>query len=93
MTLRACIDSVDNYALLGALDVASGLIDQCLSQQPPETAAPGSVASILCTPEMRGFREDPGFQSLVTRLGLMEYWKQYGPPDDCDLKDGTLSCH
>jgi TolB-like protein len=93
MALRACIDSAYNYALLGALVDAYGLIDQCLSQQPPETAVTGSVASILWSPEMRGFREDPGFQSLVTRLGLMEYWNQYGPPDDCDLKGSTLNCH
>jgi hypothetical protein len=30
---------------------------------------------------------------LVTRLGMMDYWKQYGPPDDCDLRDGRLTCH
>ena len=44
-------------------------------------------------PEMRPFRRDLRFQAFVTRLGLMEYWKQYGPPDDCDLNDGKLTCH
>jgi hypothetical protein len=42
---------------------------------------------------MRPFRRDPRFQPLVTHLKLMDYWKQYGPPDDCDLKDGKLQCH
>lgn len=44
-------------------------------------------------PEMRPFRRDLRFQAFVTRLGLMEYWKQYGPPDDWDLNDGKLTCH
>jgi TolB-like protein len=92
-SLSACMGSVHNYALLGALDVAYGLINQCLTQQPPETVLLGSVADILWTPEMQGFRQDPRFHSIVTRLGMMEYWKQYGPPDDCDLRDGTLTCH
>jgi hypothetical protein len=48
--------------------------------------------SLAWTPEYRPFRQDPRFQALVTRLGLMEYWQQYGPPDDCDLKDGKLTC-
>jgi hypothetical protein len=39
------------------------------------------------------FRQNQRFQALATRLGLMEYWQQYGPPDDCDLKDGKLTCH
>ena len=34
-----------------------------------------------------------GFQAFVTRLGLMEYYQQYGPPGGCDLKDGKLTCH
>jgi hypothetical protein len=29
----------------------------------------------------------------VNRLGLMEYYQQFGPPDDCDLKDAKLTCH
>jgi hypothetical protein len=45
------------------------------------------------SPELHAFRQDPRFQALETRLGLMEYWQQFGPPDDCDLKDGKLTCH
>jgi hypothetical protein len=41
---------------------------------------------------MRPFRKDPRFQALVTRIGLIDYWKKYGPPDDCDLSDGKLTC-
>jgi TolB-like protein len=90
--LNACMDSVTDYVLLGAVDVAYSLTDQCLNEEPLEAAVPGSATSFLWTPEMRSFRQDKRFQSLVTRLGLMEYWKQYGQPDDCDLKDGLFSC-
>jgi hypothetical protein len=49
--------------------------------------------SQLWFPELRAFRQDPRFQVVATRLGLMEYWQQYGSPDDCDVKDGKLICH
>lgn len=42
---------------------------------------------------MNDFRQDPRFQAFAARLGLMEYWRQYGPPDDCGLRDGVLACH
>jgi hypothetical protein len=41
---------------------------------------------------MRPFRKDARFQSFVKRLKLVEYWKQYGPPDECDLRGDTLVC-
>jgi len=30
---------------------------------------------------------------LCRRMGLFEYWNVYGPPDNCELKDGKLICH
>jgi TolB-like protein len=90
--LSACMDSVTNYALLGALDIAYSLTDQCLNEEPLEAPVPGSATLFLWTPEMRPFRQDPRFQPLVMRLRLMEYWQQYGQPDDCDLKDGSFNC-
>jgi hypothetical protein len=46
----------------------------------------------LWEPEMRPFRRDPRFQAFVTHLKLFDYWKQYGPPDECELKDEKLTC-
>jgi TolB-like protein len=46
----------------------------------------------LWLPEQRAFRQDPRFHSFVSRLGLVEYWQEYGPPDDCELHDGRLIC-
>jgi hypothetical protein len=47
-----------------------------------------AIRRSLTSPEMRPFRQDPRFPNPVTRLGLMEYWKQYGPLDDCELQGG-----
>jgi hypothetical protein len=82
------------YALLGALDVAYDLADQCLDSAAPDAVlATAYVNTFKWDPDLRPFRRDRRFQAFATRLGLMEYWQQYGAPDDCDLKDGKLTCH
>ena len=49
-------------------------------------------ALVFWAPDMRPFRQDPRFLPLAQRLKLVEYWKQYGPPDECDLQDSVLAC-
>jgi tetratricopeptide (TPR) repeat protein len=96
LALYYCFASAQMYVLLDAIDDAYSLGFQCLDEQPP-SGAPGAAVHrqllSIWSPEMRPFRRDPRFQGLMTRIGLMEYWKQYGPPDDCDLKNGKLTCH
>lgn len=43
---------------------------------------------------MRPFRRDPRFAGYIKRLGrnLIEYWRKYGPPDDCELNGEALTC-
>jgi hypothetical protein len=41
---------------------------------------------------MKPFRQDPRFNALAARLGFMEYWEKYGPPDGYELRDGKLIC-
>jgi TolB-like protein/DNA-binding winged helix-turn-helix (wHTH) protein/Flp pilus assembly protein TadD len=82
---------LEAFTRINALDSGYALADHFLAARP---AAPGSIDwSSLWLPEMRPFRQDRRFQALVTRLGLVDYWKQYGPPDGCDLNDGVLACH
>jgi adenylate cyclase len=85
-----CMSAAISYSLLNALDVAYDLANQCL-----DDFEDGQVLRIgqIWAPEFRAFRRDPRFQQLATRLGLMEYWEEYGPPDDCELKEGKLTCH
>ena len=82
------------FTRLGALDLAYELTNAVLQELETTGMLPSWIHVATCwLPEMRPFRQDPRFQDFVTRLGLMEYWKQFGPPDDCDLKDGKLICH
>lgn len=53
----------------------------------PQIIAIGTMWS----PVMRPFRQDPRFQGLVERLGLIDYWAQFGPPDGCTLRGTKLS--
>ncbi len=76
--------------MLGALDRAYALAEQWLDSRPATRW--NADWSDLWLPEMRPFRKDPRFQNLVERLGLIDYWAQYGPPDECDLRDNTLAC-
>jgi hypothetical protein len=75
-----------------AQDAAYALANQCLDRMAPGAVYGGRSTIHLWEPWLRPFHRDPRFQAFATRLGLMEYWQQYGPPDDCDLKDGKLTC-
>jgi TolB-like protein/Tfp pilus assembly protein PilF len=48
--------------------------------------------SELWTPELAAFRRDARFQQLVSRIGCLNYWRQYGTPDGCELHNGVLLC-
>lgn len=43
-------------------------------------------------PEGRGVRMHPDFAEVAEAAGLMDYWKQFGMPDDCRLVEGRLAC-
>ncbi len=84
-------DSIAWFAQLGALDQAYALANRGFDYaQRTETIG---VWFVLWFPEMQPFRQDPRFQALGARLGLIDYWHWYGSPDDCDLEDGQLTCH
>jgi len=82
------------FTRLGALDLAYELAHVGLHELETTGVLPGAIGVQNCwLPDMRPFRMDPRFQTYVKRLGLMDFWRQYGPPDNCDLKDGELICH
>ncbi len=43
-------------------------------------------------PEFGGLRRLPGFIELAEALGLLDYWKQYGWPDDCKPVGDEVQC-
>ncbi len=79
------------YTNLGALDFAYDVADRALERF-ALAAMVGTAWGILWIEEMRAFRRDARFQAFVERLGLVEYWSQYGPPDNCELRNGKLIC-
>ena len=85
-------DFIVEFVMLDALDQAYDLANRYVDQFARSGTGGGAAWGLLWLPEMRAFRRDPRFQRLVTRLNMMEYWRQYGPPDDCDLKSDKLVC-
>jgi TolB-like protein/DNA-binding winged helix-turn-helix (wHTH) protein/tetratricopeptide (TPR) repeat protein len=79
------------YTNLGALDFAYEAADRALERF-ALSGMVGTAWGILWIEEMRAFRRDARFQAFVERLGLVEYWSQYGPPDNCELRNGRLIC-
>jgi TolB-like protein len=85
-------DLIFDFVMLDALDPAYDLANRYVDEFERSGIGGGATLSFLWLPEMRPFRKDPRFQRLTTRLNYIDYWKQYGPPDDCELKDSKLVC-
>ena len=79
------------YTLLGApaeaFEVANESIDIFARH-----GTIGMYWGFLWMPDMLPFRQDSRFQEFVRRLKLFDYWNQYGPPDNCELRNGKLIC-
>jgi TolB-like protein/Tfp pilus assembly protein PilF len=73
------------YLQLGQVDVVYSILQESLARD-PEAWRDWELA-IVWGPEGVAFRRDPRFAALAERIGLVQYWKQYGYPDGC--KAGT----
>jgi TolB-like protein len=82
---------IQAFTRLGALEQAYALANHSLDNYVRE-GWNGGVWAGLWGSEMRAFRQDSHFQAFITRLKLMDYWKQYGPPDDCELRGEAFTC-
>ncbi len=81
--------SVASYAGFGLIDDAYRVARQLLDN---DSADPDNSWWVLWRPEMATFRQDPRFAGLVTDLGLMDYWREYGWPDACQPTGDSLIC-
>lgn len=75
---------------LGDLDGSYQLINEYLTK--PDLNGSHSDLGFLWAPETQPLRIDPRFAELAVRLRLVDYWRQYGPPDACDLQGEKLIC-
>ncbi|MGH8218755.1 MAG: winged helix-turn-helix domain-containing protein [Steroidobacteraceae bacterium] len=76
--------------MLGGVDSAYALAGQLLDSRPQTRW--NADWSDLWLPEMRPFRLDARFRRLTERLGFVEYWRQFGAPDECDLRESGPVC-
>lgn len=77
------------FTMLGEIETAHDVAQRTLDR----LAACGTIGSgwgMLWCKHMQPFRDASRFQQLVARLGLLSYWRQYGPPDDCSLRGELL---
>jgi serine/threonine protein kinase len=79
--------SMNWYTMLGDLDRAFAASSQWL-----QLAADRGLSGIphnagFWLPEMSPFRADPRFESLASRSGLMAWWRKFGAPDHCELRE------
>jgi hypothetical protein len=76
---------IQPYLQLGQVDLVYAILQEALAQD-PEAWRDWDIV-VAWGPEGAGFRRDPRFAGLAERIGLVQYWKQYGYPDGC--KAGT----
>ena len=77
------------YTMLGELDRAFGFVERVPRHALPRQTL-GFFLPWIWLPELLAFRKDTRFQELVRRFALIDYWKQYEPPDECNLRGDRL---
>jgi TolB-like protein/Tfp pilus assembly protein PilF len=78
-------DLIQGYLQLGQVDLVYSILQKRLVED-PEAWHDWDIV-VAWGPEGAAFRRDPRFAALAERVGLVQYWKQYGYPDGC--KAGT----
>jgi TolB-like protein/Tfp pilus assembly protein PilF len=84
------VDLIQPYLQLGQIDLVFKIMNESLDDDRMAWIHQWDVMH-LWTPEARALRRDPRFAALVERLGMVDYWKQYGYPDGCVAGAGGRS--
>ncbi|MCJ7450888.1 MAG: tetratricopeptide repeat protein [Steroidobacteraceae bacterium] len=83
---------VGSYLQLGDVDQAYQIMFQTLDENRLAWMQEWGLA-MAWTVEGSAMRRDPRFGQLAERVGLLDYWKQYGFPDGCLAgKDTPIVC-
>lgn len=79
------------FTQLGAIETAHDVAQRTVDRLEPHGTI-GTGWGVLWSREMQAFRDGARFQQLISRLRLVGYWRQYGPPDNCALRGDLLIC-
>ncbi len=87
-TLAPQLTLVEPYLELGEVDLVYQILFASLEENPDVWKA-GWKIDVSWTDEGAAFRRDPRLARLAERIGLVDYWKQYGYPDGCRAGQDT----
>ena len=76
------VDLVAPYLQLGEVDLVYQILFESLDQDPDAWIHKWEIGHAWSSDGV-AFRRDPRFATLAERIGMVEYWKQYGYPDGC----------
>ena len=80
------LDLVGPYMDMGQMDLVYRLLNESLDRDPLAWIKRWDIGRAW-SPEGAAFRRDPRFADLAERMGIVDYWKQYGFPDGCRAGD------
>jgi adenylate cyclase len=80
-------DLIQPYLQLGQFDLVLRIMEQSLDRDRMAWTDDWELMHFW-SPDAAALRADPRFSRLVERAGLVDYWKQYGYPDDCRAGEG-----
>jgi TolB-like protein len=75
-------------------ELRSSLLALELHEQYLEYAldAPMTFASAIWQPHSKPARRDPRFIEFMEREGIVEFWREFGPPPDCRPEGDRFTC-
>ena len=82
------LDLIQPYIHLGQIDLVYELLNKSLDEDPLAWSKRWDLIHAW-GPEGKALREDPRFGELARRMGIVDYWKQYGFPDGCRAGEDT----
>jgi TolB-like protein/Tfp pilus assembly protein PilF len=86
------VQLVSPYLALGEVDRVFVLLFESIANDPKAWTKTWDL-NLAWGPEGVAFRKHPRFGELAERIGIVDYWKQYGYPDGCRAgADTPLVC-
>jgi tetratricopeptide (TPR) repeat protein len=76
------VELVGPYLQLGQTDLVYRILFESLDEDPRAWVEKWDLG-VAWSEEGAAFRKDARFVQLAERMGLLDYWKQYGYPDHC----------